>query len=35
MRFFFQLFRLSTECQEQSNILEKQNGFMVTVTLGS
>jgi hypothetical protein len=25
MRFFFQLFWLSTKCREQSNILEKQN----------
>ena len=31
MRFFFQLFWLSTKCQEQSNILEKQNGKRVCV----
>jgi hypothetical protein len=31
MRFFFQLFSLSTKCQEQSNILEKHNGKRVCV----
>ena len=31
MRFFFQLFWLSTKYQEQSNILEKQNGKRVCV----
>ena len=31
MRFFFQLFWSSTKCQEQSNILEKQNGKRVCV----
>jgi hypothetical protein len=31
MRFFFPLFWLSTQCQEQSHILEKQNGKRVCV----
>jgi hypothetical protein len=31
MRFFFQLFWLSTKCQEQSNILEKQDGKRLCV----